>query len=250
MRQYVKMAPLLVLIFVLRGSFAYGESEAEVVANIANAHGFVLKNLDGKVQGVSLCECADRDVVRIRFGDLAHLKGVYLGGTTLSDRSLIHVGKSARPLEHITVDRAKITDVGLTDFLRNQKELRFIDVAHTPVSDKSVAELAKLENLSSVSLRGTKITDGGLKSLATLPDLLSLDLGDTLVSDAGLKHVKQISGLAILRLDGTKITDAGLQELVALGNLRLVGVGSTKVTEAGKASLQKLLPNLKFAKEP
>jgi mono/diheme cytochrome c family protein len=103
------------------------------------------------------------------------------------------------------------------------------------------AELEKLsaagKDLIWLDLSRTRITDAGLKALEKMPNLQHLDLRGTAVGDAGLDKLAPLHNLRTLGLYGTSVTDAGLPALQRLSGLRRLYVGGTGVTPPGVASL-------------
>ena len=75
------------------------------------------------------------------------------------------------------------------------------------------AELEKLsaagKDLIWLDLSRTRITDAGLKALEKMPNLQHLDLRGTAVGDAGLDALAPLHNLRTLGLYGTAVTDAG-----------------------------------------
>ncbi len=110
------------------------------------------------------------------------------------------------------------------------------------------AELQKLgsvgKDLVWLDLSRTGVTDGGLKVLAQLPSLKHLDLRGTAVGDDGVRALDGLHDLEALSLYGTRVTDAGLKALQGLPSLRRVYVGGTRVTKAGLDALRKTRTDL------
>lgn len=104
------------------------------------------------------------------------------------------------------------------------------------------AELQKLgsvgKDLLWLDLSRTGITDGGLKAMAQMPGLKHLDLRGTAVGDDGVKALDGLRSLETLSLYGTRVTDVGLKALQGLPSLRRVYVGGTRVTKAGLDALR------------
>ncbi|HTU99710.1 MAG TPA: hypothetical protein VMF13_04175, partial [Luteitalea sp.] len=113
------------------------------------------------------------------------------------------------------------------------------------------AELEKLsaagKDLIWLDLSRTKVTDAGLKTLAKMPNLQHLDLRDTTVGDAGLDALAPLQHLRTLGLYGTAVTDAGLPALQRLTGLRRLYVGETRVTAPAVATLGRARRELQIA---
>ena len=105
---------------------------------------------------------------------------------------------------------------------------------------------ADLADVNELNLMYSQITDESLKDVAKLQNLTRLYLGDTKITDAGLKEVAKLQNLTRLRLPRTKVTDAGLKEVAKLQKLERLLLTGTKVTKAGVAELKKALPNCKI----
>lgn len=114
------------------------------------------------------------------------------------------------------------------------------------------AELEKLsaagKDLVWLDLSRTRITDAGLKTLEKMPNLQHLDLRGTAVGDAGLDALAPLRNLRTLGLYGTAVTDAGLPALQRLSSLRRLYVGGTRVTSPGVASLGRARKGLQIAR--
>jgi Leucine-rich repeat (LRR) protein len=137
----------------------------------------------------------------------------------------------------------KVDDTKLKDQLRKVRDIQFLDLSDTDVTDAGLAHLAGVTTLLRLELNGTKVSDAGLKNLATLPNLQVLGLYKTKITDEGLKkHLSKLTMLQSLNLRGTKITDAGIGYLRGLRELRTLSVSGTGVTDAA-------LENLKGFKE-
>jgi mono/diheme cytochrome c family protein len=111
------------------------------------------------------------------------------------------------------------------------------------------AELRKLEpvgkDLLWLDLSRTGVTDAGLGELARMPNLERLDLRGTAVGDEGLKALTSLDKLQTLSLYGTRVTDAGLPALGQLASLQRLYVGGTAVTEKGLEGLRKTRSELR-----
>ena len=108
--------------------------------------------------------------------------------------------------------------------------------------DAGLAPLSPLaDKISSLDLARTKVTDKGLAAIAGMKNLTELHLENTAVTDAGLDHLKGLAALEYLNLYGTKVTDAGLPKLAGLTKLKSLYLWQTAVTKNGVAALKKSL---------
>src|ERR1022692_1152772 len=229
----------------------------------------MLKNKKPRAPGFS-----DDDVESIDFTAYPHLKSLLISSSfshPITDRTIAHLMKMPSSLMSLDIEGAKFSDAGLGKLLKKQRFLRSIifTCSKAPITDRTLREMAALEDLRDLTLReteitdagvkeiskmelqtlvlqGSKITDAGLKEISKIEPLFLLDLSNSEITDAGLQHVKKMKGLTGLALVGTKITDAGLLELAPLTNLRRLRVSGVKITEDGKHALIRLLPNLQI----
>ena len=142
-----------------------------------------------------------------------------LGG---ADKKLLNKKETAKIIEaairkELNKPKGELTKADLEKVTR-------LDLSFTKITDASLNELAKLNNLAELGLAGTQITDTGFKKLTKIKKLTHLDLGHTQIMDAGFKKKK----------------------LTKLKKLSWLGLKDTKVTKAGVAELKKALPKCKI----
>jgi hypothetical protein len=106
-------------------------------------------------------------------------------------------------------------------------------------------DIETLREVPSLFFNMSPVGDGSLAHLAPLGHLTSLSLGQTKVTDAGLRHLVGLTQLRELWLHSTAITDAGLPHLYNLSQLRVLTL-SKQVTPQGVAELQRALPDCKI----
>jgi serine/threonine protein kinase/Leucine-rich repeat (LRR) protein len=116
------------------------------------------------------------------------------------------------------------------------RELRFVALEGTKVTDNGMASLASIPWLLMLSLSETQIGDQGAKHLSTLPALQDLDLSKTRITDKSLEYLSNLATLTDLKLVGTQITDQGIANLPRLKTLSLA---ETKITDAALKSLER-----------
>jgi Leucine-rich repeat (LRR) protein len=74
--------------------------------------------------------------------------------------------------------------------------------------------LWNLKQLKYLDLGSTKITDIGLKELQGVTNLRRLILQNTQITDAGLKELQGLT-LVTLQVDGTRVTHTGGEAFIA-----------------------------------
>jgi serine/threonine protein kinase len=124
-------------------------------------------------------------------------------------------------------------------------DLQVLDLSALPISNNSLANVAKLRDLQSLNVDGTDVTDEGFKQLE-LQKLGGLDLSDTRVTNQGLDYISSLmKRIDWLSLRGTDITDGGMSRLSSLRHLVTLNLSNTKLTDVGLAQIEELrLPRL------
>jgi len=170
-----------------------------------------------------------------------------LGGTVEFDENL-----PGRPIVKVDLHGTKVTDSDLTmfEYAKNDlKELRYLDLRLTRISDEGVARLKNLRQLQTLNLFRTRLGDKGLAHLRKLTDLRILLIGGTQVSDAGLVHLRRFRKLRKLSLFQTPVSDNGIAELKQMSSLEVVLISGSKITAAGAEELQRALPRISFKED-
>jgi len=70
-------------------------------------------------------------------------------------------------------------------------KVKTLGLGYSQITDASLKEVAKLENLIQLDLRFTPITDAGLKEAAKMKNLTQLFLADTKVTKAGVGQLQK-----------------------------------------------------------
>lgn len=145
-----------------------------------------------------------------------------------------------------TIGRVEKTGASLMAIAQDTPELRFSALnVSKEFSDDKLAELKPIASqIKWMDLARTQVTDKGLAHVAGMTNLTRLHLENTTVTDAGLDSLKGLANLEYLNLYGTQVSDAGLEKLSGLKNLKKVFVWQTKVTDAGAAKLAAAVPGI------
>ncbi len=130
-----------------------------------------------------------------------------------------------------------------------ERELEYTAaVAGATFSDADLKKLAAVgRDLVWLDLSRTAITDAGLNALATMPNLEHLDLRDTAVGDAGVAALAPLANLRTLGLYGTAVTDEGVPSIQRLAGVTRLYLGGTRVTDRGMAALRTARKDLRIA---
>ncbi|HLU50391.1 MAG TPA: c-type cytochrome domain-containing protein [Planctomycetota bacterium] len=126
----------------------------------------------------------------------------------------------------------------------NRLNVDFRSVAQS-TTDESLAKLAGLsKQITWLNLARTKVTDAGLAALGNLKELRRLHLELTEVTDAGLASLAGLEHLEYLNLYGSKVTDQGIAHLAGLRKLKSLYVWQTGVTYEASKKLREAIPGL------
>lgn len=93
------------------------------------------------------------------------------------------------------------------------KQLLWLNLARTGVTDKGIESLGKLTMLTRLHLENTSVTDAATPHLAKLKELEYLNLYGTGVSDASVGNLTKLRKLSKVFLWQTKFTDKGAETL-------------------------------------
>jgi hypothetical protein len=188
---------------------------------------------------------ADADIERLFQPDLwASVGPAYrfrllkLGGTLVSDRSLVTVGK-LMDLQVLELGD-RITDAGM-QFIQRLKNLRVLSLRGSSITDASLEGIAQFSRLERLDLRGTPVSDAGSGELALLP-LRQLDLGER-ITDEGLHALRVVKTLEQLDLSQARVTRVGLSALSGIPGIHTLLLGAS-ITDADLAALARF-KNLK-----
>lgn len=108
------------------------------------------------------------------------------------------------------------------------------------VNDTCLSDLSVLKEIEWLTLSGTGVTDDGMASIALLPNVVSLELSETCLSDRGLVEIGKMRRLGILSLSGTNVSDKGLSYLSGLPYLSVLDLEGTHVTTSGIRHLREM----------
>ncbi len=127
--------------------------------------------------------------------------------------------------------------------------LKTLRLAGAGVTGSSARPISQMANLATLALRDTQIDDGSLAELARLEQLSSLTLQrNARLTDAGLTHLKRFSALEHLALLDSNFSGEGLAALAGLARLKSLDLrGSGQIDAAALARLP-ALPSLRVLK--
>lgn len=145
-----------------------------------------------------------------------------------------------------TIGRVQESGASLMSIAQDTPELRFsaLNVANEFSDDGLTALKPVSDQVKWVDLARTRITDKGLAHLKGMKNITRLHLENTKVTDAGIAHLASLSNLEYLNIYGTEVTDDGIAKLAGLKNLKKIFLWQSKVTETGARKLAAAIPGL------
>ena len=117
----------------------------------------------------------------------------------------------------------------------------FVSAIH--ITDKDIAILLSVKKqLAWLKLNSTGISDSALSAVGQCTNLTILQLNNTNITDKGLGYIKNLDKLQSLSLAGTKVTGQGIMQLQKLKGLQSIYLYQTGVNKNEWAMLKKAFP--------
>jgi len=167
----------------------------------------------GTMTGLQYLEMNDIKLTNSQLKKIAalpELTRLCLSGSGLDDESMRILSKSK--VKQLIIDRnEQITDKGV-GYLTSMPLVQ-LSLGAASITDKGVAQLAKINSLKQLSIWRTKVTDNCFKDIAKLTNLRGLLISDTAITDEGLKDLK-LPHLELLEARGCPgLTKKGLDTM-------------------------------------
>lgn len=130
---------------------------------------------------------------------------------------------------------------------RNSNYIQANFVTDSVISSEDLQLLSGLQKqLIWLKLGYTNISDANMTSIGQLANLTRLSLEHTPISDAGLRSLQSLQNLQYLNLVGTAVTLQGVQQLKDLKSLRSLYLYQTKIDRRDWSSIQNTFPKTKI----
>lgn len=163
--------------------------------------------------------------------------------TELPDDALASLANFTK-LQDLYLSNEAISDATVKR-LSNLKDLRKLDITVGNVEDEeSLAALAGLKQLKSLSFHGGKLSDAVLRHLAGLENLETLNFHVDRGTGDGFKHLQGLGALKYVYINGKAVTDDGIAHLSTLKGLRTIMSQGSEITKAGAERLAAQLPHV------
>jgi hypothetical protein len=133
----------------------------------------------------------------------------------LKDHGIIvlPVAKGSNYLTANFITDTLVRDTDLDLLLSLKKQLVWLKLGFTQLSDEKLAKIAQLHNLRRLSMEHTAITDKGIQQLKSMKQLQYLNIVGTGVTDKGLLQLKDLKELRSMFVYQTKIVTGDWQTL-------------------------------------
>lgn len=108
-----------------------------------------------------------------------------------------------------------ITDEQINALQDIDKQIVWLNLAETKITDQQLEAISRLHNLRVLYLNNTKVSDVGLAKLSALKELRLLSLVGTAATDESIATFLNLKNLRNLYVYQTQISPEGIQKLVA-----------------------------------
>ena len=165
--------------------------------------------------------------------DVESADEVAVAGLSKNGILVIPVSRESNYLSVSFVNKRTASSGDIRSLLPLKKQIVWLDLARTTLSDSSIENIAQLSTLRRLNLEFTSISDKGLQSLSPLSNLRYLNLVGTKITDEGLKQVARLKNLENLFVYQTAVTDEGIKNYLT--------AAPTVTIDTGRYQLPKML---------
>ncbi|MET7694060.1 thioredoxin domain-containing protein [Streptomyces sp. NPDC005483] len=157
---------------------------------------------------------------------LPRLRSLYLCADGVTDAGLALLA-DAPGLRSLYLDTHQATDAGLAQVAAGLTDLFDLGICLTETTDAGIAALAPLTALEDLTITAPKVTPAGVREVARLRQLSGLSLYNTAADDDTVDSLAALTGLTYLTVsgDGVEVSDAAYLRLrSALPTITINGV--------------------------
>ncbi|HEY9786269.1 MAG TPA: protein kinase [Candidatus Obscuribacterales bacterium] len=172
----------------------------------------------------------------------APLSVLSLEDTDLDDSSAQHISRIAS-LDNLNIrNNPKITEHGIA-YLSKLPRLTAINIDLIPITPGICEALARMKQLTHISVEGTGLDDAGLERISQKQSLVDIHLGhNPKVTDRGLSHLTKLKNLTRLHLTSTPRGSGSRPTLEKMTQLRTLILCSDGWTMDEQNALKAALP--------
>lgn len=145
------------------------------------------------------------------------------------DEFMRNIG-ALKNIEFLNISGSDISDKGMAGLV-GLKKLRWVCLHNTLMTPKSLASISTIKTIEDLDISAVNMSAADFSILASMPNLVHLSLSDCQISDSQLKSLAACKKLNTLILSGnTKITDKCLPHLLAIKSLEKLELVETGVS--------------------
>ncbi len=169
-----------------------------------------------------------------------HLQRLTVEGPSISDQLAPSLARQTA-LTSLAMRNTLISDKGIAQ-LAKLDSLKIIDLRLSPLlTDKSAAALAAMTSLRAVRISGVNMTDAGVKKLLKLPRLTEIDVRNCRkVTRAGIAAIAGKKTLRVLKIGGRAIDDDVLKIVAKMNHLTGLSLDNCDISDTGVQQLRSL----------
>ncbi len=165
--------------------------------------------------------------------------GVNFKGNKKFNYKYLNLLKPFRDLTWLDVSGTTITNAGMPE-IGKLTSLTALYLSKSQISDAGLSELRSLKNLTTLHIVGNGISNEGMRSIGELDELRILHLGRTTITEEGLHELKKLTHLSDLNLIHSNLNDDAANVLSELTSLTTLHLGRNEISDVGLASFNKL----------
>ncbi len=158
------------------------------------------------------------------FRDLREFSG---GGPRLTD-AMASAVLDCLQLDYLTLAHTQLSNKTLAK-ISQLKQLRYLCLSGTPIDDKLVADWSELRQLKALHLDGTVLSADALKLICSWQDLEEVALDD--VDASTLSALGALRNLRVLRVKGAELTKDNMLLLAKLPLLEILDLSECQMDE-------------------
>jgi hypothetical protein len=145
------------------------------------------------------------------------------------------------------IEKMKSRGIVVLPVAQNSHYLQANFVTDTVINNEDLQLLSAIQKqLIWLKLGYTNISDTNIATIAHLGNLTRLNLEHTNISDRGLREVRALHNLQYLNLVGTKVTLQGVMQLKELKLLHSLYLYQTNINRRDWTEMQKVFPKTKI----
>jgi uncharacterized membrane protein len=145
------------------------------------------------------------------------------------------------------IEKMKTRGIVVLPVSQNSHYLQANFITDTLISNEDLQLLTAIQKqLIWLKLGNTNISDANMTSIGQLGNLTQLSLEHTLISDNGLHSLQTLQNLQYLNLVGTAVTLQGIMQLKELKSIRSIYLYQTNINRKDWPELQNAFPKTKI----